>query len=213
MYASLKEIIKKYNVNITGIIHLGGCKGEELFSYYKNDINNVLLVEANPDLIKFLKIKKFFYNTFTKMKIDLENFAATDSDNDILTLNVTNNIQSSSILKLHKHSILHPEVKVIKEIKVKSYTINSLFQQDYDIKNFNFMNLDIQGAELLALKGSDKILQNIKAIYTEINYDEVYKDCALINDLDEYLKKFNFKRVYTTTPESDYWGDALYLRI
>lgn len=213
MYASLKEIIKKYNLNITGIIHLGGCKGEELFSYYRNNINNVLLVEANPDLIKFLKIKRFFYNTFTKMKINLEYFAATDRDNDFLTLNVTNNIQSSSILKLHKHSILHPEVKVIKEIEVKSYTINSLFEQDYDIKNYNFMNLDIQGAELLALKGSDKILQNITAIYTEINYDEVYKDCALINELDEYLNKFNLKRVFTTTPESDYWGDALYLRI
>ena len=75
------------------------------------------------------------------------------------------------------------------------------------------MNLDIQGAELLALKGSNKILQSIKAIYTEINYDEIYKDCALIDELDEYLKKFNFKRVFTTTPESEYWGDALYLRI
>ena len=213
MYVPLKEIIKKYDLEISGIIHLGGCKGEELFSYYKNNINNVLLVEANPNLIKFLKLKKFFYNTFTKMKINVENFAATDRDNDILTLNVTNNIQSSSILKLHKHSILHPEVKVIKKIKVKSYTINSLFNQEYDIKNFNFMNLDIQGAELLALKGSDQILKNIKAIYTEINYDEVYKDCALINELDEYLKNFNLKRVYTTTPESDYWGDALYIRI
>ena len=213
MYVSLKEIINKYNINIRGIIHLGGCKGEELFSYFKNDVSNVILVEANPELIKFLKIKKFFYNTFTKMNIKIENFAATDNDGDILNLNVTNNIQSSSILKLYKHSTLHPEVKVVKEIKVKSLTINTLFNRDYDIQNYNFMNLDIQGAELLALKGSDKILQNLKAIYTEINYDEIYKDCALIEELDEYLKIFNFKRVFTTTPESEYWGDALYLRI
>ena len=213
MYVSLKEIIKKYNINIRGIIHLGGCKGEELFSYFKNDVSNVILVEANPELIKFLKIKKFFYNTFTKMNIKIENFAATDNDGDILNLNVTNNIQSSSILKLYKHSTLHPEVKVVKEIKVKSLTINTLFNRDYDIQNYNFMNLDIQGAELLALKGSDKILKNLNAIYTEINYDEIYKDCALIEELDDYLKIFNFKRVFTTTPESEYWGDALYLRI
>ena len=147
------------------------------------------------------------------MKISIESFAATDRDNDILTLNVTNNIQSSSILKLYKHSTLHPEVKVVKEIKVKSLTINTLFNRDYDIQNYNFMNLDIQGAELLALKGSDEILKNIKAIYTEINYDEIYKDCALIEELDDYLKIFNFKRVFTTTPESEYWGDALYLKI
>ena len=197
MYVSLKEIVNKYNISIKGIIHLGGCKGEELFSYLRNDIKNVILVEANPELIKILKIKSFFYNTFTKMNIDIENFAATNVDGDILNLNITNNIQSSSVLKLYKHSILHPEVKVVKEVKVKSKTINSLFDQNYDINNYNFMNLDIQGAELLALKGSDKILHNIKAIYTEINYDEIYKDCALIEELDEYLKIFNFKRVFT----------------
>ncbi len=213
MYVSLKEIINKYNISIKGIIHLGGCKGEELFSYFKNDIKNIILIEANPELIKFLKIKSFFYNTFTKMNIDVENFAATNIDGDTLNLNITNNIQSSSILKLHKHSILHPEVKVVKEVEVKSKTVNSLFNRSYDINNYDFMNLDIQGAELLALKGSNKILQSIKAIYTEINYDEIYKDCALIDELDEYLKKFNFKRVFTTTPESEYWGDALYLRI
>jgi len=69
-----------------------------------------------------------------------------------------------------------------------------------------------QGAELLALKGSSKILNNITAIYTEINYDEIYKDCALIEDLDKYLNEYNFKRVMTVTPESDYWGEgcALY---
>lgn len=213
MYVSLKEIINKYNISIKGIIHLGGCKGEELFSYFKNDIKNVILVEANPELIKILKIKSFFYNTFTKLNIDVENFAATDIDGDTLNLNITNNIQSSSVLKLHKHLILHPEVKVVKEVEVKSKTVNSLFDQSYDINNYDFMNLDIQGAELLALKGSNKILQSIKGIYTEINYDEIYKDCALIEELDEYLKKFNFKRVFTTTPESEYWGDALYLRI
>ena len=60
MYVSLKEIVNKYNISIKGIIHLGGCKGEELFSYLRNDIKNVILVEANPELIKILKIKVFF---------------------------------------------------------------------------------------------------------------------------------------------------------
>ena len=40
------------------------------------------------------------------------------------------------------------------------------------------MNLDIQEAELLALKGSDKILNYIDAIYTEVNLDEIYLNCA-----------------------------------
>lgn len=212
MYLSLKKIIENYNLNIKGIIHLGGCRGEELFSYYKNMIKNVILIEANPELIGYLKFKKFFYNNLFGMNVSIENFAASNVDNDNLKLKVTNNLQSSSILNLHKHSILHPEVKVIKEIEIKSYTINSLFEKNYNIKNYNFMNLDIQGAELLALKGSDRILENMNAIYTEINFDEIYKNCAQINEIDDYLGKFDFKRVFTTTPESDFWGDALYIK-
>jgi len=212
MYVSIKELIKKYNLKINGVIHLGGCQGEELFSYYRNKIKNVILIEANPELIKMLKIKKFFYNNFLNMNIDVENFAAMDEDDKTLKLNVTNNLQSSSVLDLYKHAELHPEVKVVKKLEVKSLTINSLFKNSYNIENYNFLNLDIQGAELLALKGSSKILNNITAIYTEINYDEIYKDCALIEDLDKYLNEYNFKRVMTVTPESDYWGDALYIK-
>ena len=35
MFLSLKKIIKDYNLNIKGVIHIGAHKGEELFSYLK----------------------------------------------------------------------------------------------------------------------------------------------------------------------------------
>ena len=42
MYISIKKIISDYNLDIKGIIHIGGCKGEELFSYYRNKIKNIM---------------------------------------------------------------------------------------------------------------------------------------------------------------------------
>ena len=79
----------------------------------------------------------------------------------------------------------------------------------------NFLNIDIQGTELLALLGAQTILNKLDIIYTEINYDYVYKNCALVSDIDNLLKKYNFVRYYTRDVKNKknipVWGDAIYL--
>jgi hypothetical protein len=49
-------------------------------------------------------------------------------------------------------------------------------------------------------------------IYTEVNTEHVYKDCALIGDIDEYLGRFGFTRVETNMYLNCGWGDAFYIR-
>jgi hypothetical protein len=87
---------------------------------------------------------------------------------------------------------------------------------NYNHIPFNFINLDIQGAELKALKGMENYLNqnNIDYIYTEVNGSYVYKNCNLIHELDEYLSKFSFKRVETSWYNNDptTWGDAFYVK-
>ena len=56
----------------------------------------------------------------------------------------------------------------------------------YDIE-YNFLNFDIQGAELKALKGMEEYLNKVDYLYTEVNSNYVYVGCALITELDEYL--------------------------
>ena len=88
---------------------------------------------------------------------------------------------------------------------------------NYDENNinynlYNFINLDIQGAEYLALLGASKILPNIKCIITEVNEKELYRNCRLINDLDKLLTSYNFKRIKTFMTQHG-WGDAIYIRL
>ena len=77
---------------------------------------------------------------------------------------------------------------------------------------FDFINLDIQGAELNAVKGLGSRLANINWIYTEVNKKKVYKNIYLVKDIDDYLRSYGFKRIAT------YWlpgvggGDALYVK-
>jgi hypothetical protein len=79
-------------------------------------------------------------------------------------------------------------------------------------EDYNFWNLDIQGSELHVLRGSQELLINCDAIYTEVNKDNVYKECGLVTELDDLLAKYGFTRVETIWTSSQ-WGDALYLKI
>jgi hypothetical protein len=81
---------------------------------------------------------------------------------------------------------------------------------NYDV-SYNFLNLDIQGVELKALKGMSDYLSSVQYIYTEVNSDYVYKDCAIVDEIDEYLKPFGFQRVETIWQGECRWGDAFYV--
>jgi hypothetical protein len=84
--------------------------------------------------------------------------------------------------------------------------MNNLDMEKYDLWNF-----DIQGAELLALKGATTAIEYVKALYLEVNNEEVYRGGALMDELDEFLSKYKFKRVITKMTEYG-WGDALYIK-
>ena len=102
----------------------------------------------------------------------------------------------------------NPEVQVA----LLSKRIDTVYREENIPENFaNFLNIDIQGAELLALKSMGNILNNFDYLYLEVNKEEVYKDCALVEEIDEYLDKYNFKRVELEWTFAS-WGDALYIK-
>nr|WP_094675987.1 FkbM family methyltransferase [Hydrocoleum sp. CS-953] len=80
-----------------------------------------------------------------------------------------------------------------------------------DKENYNFLTIDVQGYELEVLKGSRETLKNIDYILTEVNPDELSENCARVEQLDEFIGRFNFQRVETNW-EGETWGDAFYLK-
>ena len=65
-----------------------------------------------------------------------------------------------------------------------------------DIKKFNHWVVDLQGAELLALKGGEKSLENCNSILIEVSTGEVYKNGAKWIDIKNYLNGKNFKECW-----------------
>jgi len=207
MLIKFREIVNKYGTP-KGIIHIGAHLMEERNDYKSQGLYNTIWVEANPKV--YLNIE-FVNNEPNNERVF--NCAISDEDNKLYEFNITNNGQSSSILKLDKHKIHHPQIHVSEVINVNSKRMETLLlENNINIDNYDFLNIDIQGAELMALKGFGNLLNNIKYIYTEINTNTLYKDCALVSEIDEYLSKYGFKRVETSMTEFE-WGDALYIKI
>lgn len=215
MLIDIFKIFSELNITPKGVIHLGAHKGEELILYRKLKLKHILLYEANKKLINYLKCKAFLFNFLFKMNIQVVNKAIYNHDKPC-RLNITSNTQSSSILNLGLHKTLYPNIIKKYESFVDGATLNNEFKNFYNINNFNILNMDIQGSELLALLGANNILDTLDVIYTEVNYKHMYEDCALINEIDEYLFKYDFSRFNTKIISDNNgipsWGDALYIK-
>jgi FkbM family methyltransferase len=202
MLISLHELVNKYNINFKGVLHVGAHECEELEDYEKYiSREKILWVEAMNDKVEFCKEK---YSG-----INIEQAVISDKV-ETVQFNITNNGQSSSILEFGLHSIHHPQVVFINSIKTETKLLKDIIC-NYDI-DYNFINLDIQGVELRALKSMEEYLPKIDYIYSEVNSDYVYKDCNLITEIDDYLKKFGFIRAETSWAGETRWGDAFYIR-
>jgi hypothetical protein len=62
----------------------------------------------------------------------------------------------------------------------------------------------------MALKGAIQSIKYAKVLYLEVNEKELYKNCGLITDIDNFLSQYHFKRVLTNITQYG-WGDALYI--
>lgn len=215
MLINFSKLKKKYDMNITGIIHVGAHYGEE-FSEYLN--NHVQVIHAFEPLSSNLKIlKKIAKKIKTKVKIYPFALGNVKKNKKKIFLSSNNELQSSSFLKPKLHLIQHPDISFEKKEIVKINKLDNL-----NIRDSNYMSIDVQGFELEVLKGSKKTLNIIDYIYCEVNTDETYSNNPLMKDIDKYLKKYNFKRVETFFPtykkyffsfKKYYsWGDALYIK-
>lgn len=202
MLISLHDLVQKYNINFKGILHVGAHACEELTDYERYiSRNKILWIEAMPHMVNFC-LQKY-------PNLLIENAIVSDVE-ELVNFKISNNGQSSSILDFGLHSQYHPHVHYVTVYQSNTSLLKNILPK-YDI-SFNFLNFDIQGAELKALKGMEEYLNNVDYLYTEVNSDYVYKECALIEELDDYLSKFGLKRVETKW--TDYkWGDAFYIRI
>lgn len=202
MLLEFKELVKKYNLNIKGVIQIGAHYGEEDGLYTESNIDNVIYFE--PIKSNFLMLER----SVPKNRI-LYNYALGNENTSIeMYVESENKGQSCSILKPQLHTQQYPKIvfnnKEIVEMK-------RLDEIDFDKKKFNLINIDVQGYELEVFKGSVKTLENIDYIISEINRDFLYEKNALVNELENFLSDFGFELVETNWAGNT-WGDGFFIK-
>lgn len=207
MMIPLAELIQEYKVNPRGIVHVGAHEGQELEAYVEHGVPRVLWIEANPEIHRTLeeRLRPFPHHRSYQ-------FAAHEQDGLKVDLNVMVNTMSSSILYPKKHLECYPSITVTNKISVPTRSLDSFFREEgVPLEDYNFLNMDIQGAELLVLKGARNSLDHFDYVYTEVNDDYLFEGCCLTPEVDAFLGERGFRRV-AKRMTSDAWGDALYVR-
>jgi len=204
MLLNFHNIYKKYNMNITGIIHIGAHYGEELNDYINHGVQEIVLFEPLSKTFDVLEKNCKDLNA----NIQAYNVALGSSEGKATMYLSDNESQSSSILKPKTHIEEMPWINFSGTEEVEVTTLDS-----YNIEGFNFINIDVQGYEMEVFKGGTKTLEKVDYVYSEVNKGELYENCAKIDELDDFLGQYKLKRVETYWPESWYnWGDALYVK-
>ncbi|MDB5122410.1 MAG: hypothetical protein JWP94_539 [Mucilaginibacter sp.] len=209
MLIPLHLLIEYYNIDIKGILHVGASEGQEMEVYSRCGIESVYWIEA---------IEEMYIKLCARLR-DYPNAKAyhaciTDSDGQEVTFKITNNNgESSSIFNLKKHKKYYPDIVVIKTITMLTTTLDTLIKNEaINIADkVNLLVMDIQGAELLALKGCKKNLKYIEYVYLEVCIDEFYEHGAKVKDIDAYLEYHHFFPVLEKKTNMG-WGDRFYMK-
>jgi len=206
---NLKKSLEDFNIQCSGIIHIGGHQAQEYQVYKDLGIKHQIWIEANP----------FYHSQILEVVKNDEfcmayNYLILDEEKEV-SFNLANNGQSSSVLPLKNHTKYYPNIKFDGQMLTTSKRLDSLFvEHNIEVKNYNGLVVDVQGVELKVLMSLGLLINNFKFIQSEVNLEELYEGCCLIDDLDKYLEQFGFERKITELWDNGSvgWGDAMYIK-
>ena len=202
MLLNYDNLVKKYNMNVTGIIHIGGHYGEELDIYARfPSIKDVVIFEPDAKNFKVLQEKASTFNNVKCINKGLGPFSCKMQ----MYVETANNGQSNSVLKPALHTQQYPGIIFNEKAEIQIHPLDKYEPASW----LNLINIDVQGFELEVFRGAKKTLNNIDYIIAEVNRAEVYENCCRVDEVDEFLGKYNFKRVETQW-DGGTWGDAFY---
>lgn len=178
---------------VRGVLHVGANIGQER-DFYATYHLPVVWVEPIPSVFETLQenLKPYPQQTAVCALV-------TDTDGKPHTLNIASNHgASSSIFPMKDHTKMWRRVYNIDSIRLYSVTLPSLIRAyRFKVQDFALV-VDVQGAELLVLRGAEPILSQFKYVQTEAADFESYAGGCQVNDIITYLAGQGFAEVGRT---------------
>jgi len=207
-YSIPKHILRKYLPANPVIIDCGahvGADSVELAKIFPKA--SVHSFEPVPTIYNHLKQNTRHYQNITCYQL------ALNDNNGIAKMYVSSGSSdaSSSLLVPTGHLSEHPDIYFDNTIEAKTITLDSWASQN-NIKQVDFLWLDMQGAEFNMLTASVDILPTVKAIHAEVSTRETYKGGVLYNDFKKWLEERGFVVSAEAIPSGADMGNVLFVR-
>lgn len=154
-----------------------------IYSFECNPATTPLLVEKSqryPNIHPVLKAVNDFSGKCTFRPINAEKSISSWEDK---------NPGASSLLRISEN---YPSDKLVQdEIEVECIRLDK-FCTDNKIEKIDVIWMDVQGAEMIALKSLGKLLATVKYICLEVSFREMYKGQCMFREVHEYMTNNGF---------------------
>ena len=200
--AEYTGIFERLNVHIKGIIHVGMWDFVEYGCYTKLVGNNVIGIEANPQVYKDMAkpvADKWGFKCFNEF--------LSDKDKEVRDFYFAG--EGSSLYKGQ------PQWNKNVSIKVQTKTLATVIEENnIDMNGYDFLNIDAEGAEFDVLRGFEKYLNYINVIDLETSYDDRHRSGADHNTIVQWLSERGFElKEMSSSYQSQNWGDSVFARV
>lgn len=209
-----REFLDGYLRNVTGLIHVGANTGQERRYYWLLGLD-VVWVEAIREVYDELVDNVAIYDRQRPVNVLL-----ADVDGRTFDFKIANNKgASSSVLDLQDHATIFPGIEYVETRTLTSVTLETMMlREGLSPTNYQALTLDAEGAELMILKGAQRVLQGFQYIKCEVADFPARTGTPTVAELDAVLREAGFaqliRRSFALGPDNrgTYW-DIVWKRI
>jgi FkbM family methyltransferase len=207
---SFLELLYKYKVPKENCLHVGANIGTEIQVYEEYGFKNVVWIEGYEPYFETLK-----KNIAQKENHFAFNIMVSDIQDEVVNFKVASNTGSSTIFEpTNSWYETFADLSFQKTEEIKCSRIDHIlcnnFPQSF-LESIKFLVIDIEGAELKALKSMGSLIDKVEFALVEVSLRPNFQNAPLMIDIDKFFLQHSFRKIYLKYGPSS--GDALYQRV
>lgn len=172
------------------LVDVGASVGDFTMSIQNHfGLRRALLVEPQPARAKGL------LERFAEKKIQVVDCALSDFEGHE-NLEVLNWDYSSSLLPLlRKESTMLGglDLGLRERIRCRVRTLDDLLLEEDWREPVDLLKLDVQGAEMMVLRGAERSLPQVQRVFVEVSFRPIYEGSAVFADVYSFLRERGFR--------------------
>ena len=201
-YLTFSDVMVKDEMKV--ILELGSRDGKDAILLRDHfDADLVVAFECNPQAIKICE------KTLEKEdKIMFVPLAVWSETGTIPFYPVVNGNMGASSAFIANSEYPYEKYKQ-DEIEVSAVRLDEWWKENMGDLKIDMICMDLQGAEMNAMIGMGDLLDQPRYVITECQFQNLYHDTPVYEDLENYLRQYKFVGVEVRSANS-WFGDALF---